>query len=77
MRAYILHLKEENKLVTEAEAIKEAERQEKAGFIPAFCRAVNGYFARFDSGGRSFWHPVAICCTVNFWRIYAFRICQR
>lgn len=37
-----------------------------AGFVPAFCRAVNGYFARFDSGGRSFWHPVAICCTVNF-----------
>lgn len=25
-----------------------------AGFVPAFCRAVNGYFARFDSGGRSF-----------------------
>ena len=48
-----------------------------AGFIPAFCRAVNGYFARFDSGGRSFWHPVAICCTVNFWRVYAFRSCQR
>lgn len=36
MRSYILHLKNENKLVTEAEAIREAERQEKNGTRPAY-----------------------------------------
>lgn len=36
MRAYILHLKDGNRLVTEAEAIQEAERQEKAGTVPRY-----------------------------------------
>lgn len=36
MKSYILHLKGENKLVTEAEAIQEAERQEKAGTVPRY-----------------------------------------
>ena len=30
-RSFILHLKNENKLITEAGAFREAERQEKAG----------------------------------------------
>ena len=33
---YILHLKGGNRLVTEAEAIQEAERQEKAGTVPHY-----------------------------------------
>lgn len=33
---YILHLKDGNRLVTEAEAIQEAERQEKAGTVPRY-----------------------------------------
>lgn len=36
MRGYILHLKDGNRLVTEAEAIQEAERQEKAGTVPRY-----------------------------------------
>ena len=36
MRTYILHLKDENRLVTEAEAIQEAERQEAAGTVPRY-----------------------------------------
>lgn len=36
MRTYILHLKDGNRLVNETEAIKEAERQEKAGTVPHY-----------------------------------------
>ena len=36
MRTYILHLKDGNRLVTEAEAIQEAERQKKAGMVPRY-----------------------------------------
>lgn len=36
MMAYILQLKDGNRLVTEAEAIQEAERQEKAGTVPRY-----------------------------------------
>lgn len=36
MRSYILHLKNENRLVAEVEAIREAERQKKAGTVPRY-----------------------------------------
>lgn len=35
-RSFILHLKNENKLITEAEAIREAEKQEKTGIYPRY-----------------------------------------
>ena len=35
-RSFILHLKNENKLITEADAFREADRQEKAGISPRY-----------------------------------------
>ena len=35
-RSFILHLKNENKLITEADAFREAERQEKAWISPRY-----------------------------------------
>lgn len=35
-RSFILHLKNENKLITEADAFNEAEKQEKAGISPRY-----------------------------------------
>lgn len=35
-RSFVLHLKNENKLITEADAFHEAERQEKAGISPCY-----------------------------------------
>lgn len=35
-RTFILHLKNENKVITEADAFREAERQEKAGISPCY-----------------------------------------
>lgn len=36
MRSYILHLKNENRLVTESEVIQNATEQETAGTIPRY-----------------------------------------
>lgn len=35
-RTFILHLKNENKVITEADAFREAERQKKAGISPRY-----------------------------------------
>ena len=35
-RSFILHLKKGNKVITEADAFREAEKQEKAGISPRY-----------------------------------------
>lgn len=40
MRIFVLHMKKGNLLITEADAIAEAERQEKSRIVPAFFRTV-------------------------------------
>lgn len=57
MRTYILHSKDENRLVTEAEAIQEAERQEKAGTVPRYA------WRDYKTGEPD--HSARLACVVN------------
>lgn len=68
MRSYILHLKGENKLVTEAEAIQEAERQEKAGTVPRYAWRDYKTGEQITPAGWLVWSTYADGCGVVYRR---------
>lgn len=58
-KSFILHLKNENKLITETDAFSEAEKQEKAGISPRYAWRDNNTGEQITPAGWLVWSTYA------------------